>query len=308
MKYLCCLFLVCAAPAAALDLSLPNGTVVAADTSPARQIRLPQTPWSPNAAPFIAEGQIDRQVLRVGSGALTSLQLINALRDPLDQAGYTEVFSCSDTACGGFDFRFQLDIIGEPDMHVDLGDFMYVLFQAPEDGADPNTVALLASRTQSAGFVHVTQVSDPQATPETVVVNVPDTPGPVLESGDLITNLRQSGHAILSDLDFETGSSDLGIGPYESLSDLAAWLGDNPSARVVLVGHTDSVGSLDANTALSQRRATSVMRFMVNELGTVPDQVQASGAGFLAPIASNLTEEGRAANRRVEVVLLSIDQ
>ena len=186
MKYLCCLFLVCAAPAAALDLSLPNGTVVAADTSPARQIRLPQTPWSPNAAPFIAEGQIDRQVLRVGSGALTSLQLINALRDPLDQAGYTEVFSCSDTACGGFDFRFQLDIIGEPDMHVDLGDFMYVLFQAPEDGADPNTVALLASRTQSAGFVHVTQVSDPQATPETVVVNVPDTPGPVLESGDLI--------------------------------------------------------------------------------------------------------------------------
>ena len=112
---------------------------------------------------------------------------------------------------------------------------------------------------------------------------------------------------MLADLEFETGSADLGAGPYASLDDLATWLATNPSARIVLVGHTDAVGSLDANTSLSRRRATSVAERLVARFGTDPAQLQSAGAGYLSPVASNLTPEGRATNRRVEVVLLSLN-
>ena len=97
-------------------------------------------------------------------------------------------------------------------------------------------------------------------------------------------------------------------GPYPSLTSLAGWLAQEPSAKIVLVGHTDAVGSLEANTGLSQRRAKTVADQLTANYGVDPAQLQAAGAGFLAPRASNLTDEGRALNRRVEVILLSLDE
>ncbi|MGI9395778.1 MAG: OmpA family protein, partial [Boseongicola sp.] len=94
---------------------------------------------------------------------------------------------------------------------------------------------------------------------------------------------------------------------YPSLTSLAAWLKQEPAARVVLVGHTDAVGSLEANTGLSQRRAKAVADQLTTNYGVDPEQLQAAGAGFLAPRASNLTDDGRALNRRVEVILLTLD-
>ena len=74
--------------------------------------------------------------------------------------------------------------------------------------------------------------------------------------------------------------------------------------RVALVGHTDSVGSLDGNITVSRSRAQSVRDALVRGLGVPAAQVDAQGAGYLSPIATNDTEDGRTANRRVEAVLL----
>ncbi len=311
MRVLALAFGLLAGPALALDLTLPGAAVVRTETDPAGSVRLPEEPWVPGSVPSVAEGAITRQVLRLPGGARTTLQLLAGLRDTLEAAGYEQVFGCADAACGGFDFRFQLDILGEPDMYVDLGDYRYLLLRSDDESLQPRLVALLASRSQNAGFVHITAVSD--SAPEALVPSDPI----VTDTGqagitippatDLVSALMEGGHTVLPGLDFGTGSSELGSGPFPSLEALASWLSTNPSARIVLVGHTDSVGSLEANTALSRQRATSVARFMVTGLGADPGQITAEGAGYLAPIASNLTEEGRAANRRVEVVLLSLD-
>ena len=310
MKTLAFIFLLFATPVAALDLSIPRASEVRSETTPAGRIRLPEAPWSPDASPAVVEGEITRRVLRVPSSSRTSLQLVQELRTTLEQAGYEEVFGCADAACGGFDFRFQLDILGEPDMHVDLGDFVYLLMRAPDATTQPHSVAVLASRSQVAGFVHITTVSEPGPLPEPdLAASDPETTVPEMpEPDDFISSLTQGGHAVLAGLDFGSGTSDLGDGPYPSLQALANWLGANPSARIVLVGHTDSIGSLEANTALSRQRAASVASFLVRELNADNAQIQSSGAGFLAPVASNLTEAGRAANRRVEVVLLSLEE
>lgn len=77
---------------------------------------------------------------------------------------------------------------------------------------------------------------------------------------------------------------------------------DVPDVKLLVMGHTDSVGSLDYNIELSRRRAVNIMR-MLADLGVNPEIMTAIPIGMAQPIASNATEEGRAKNRRVEFML-----
>ena len=74
--------------------------------------------------------------------------------------------------------------------------------------------------------------------------------------------------------------------------------------RIALVGHTDTVGGLEANINVSRARARSVRQRLIESYGIAEERLDAEGMGYLAPVASNLTAEGRDQNRRVEVVLL----
>jgi OOP family OmpA-OmpF porin len=106
-------------------------------------------------------------------------------------------------------------------------------------------------------------------------------------------------------LDFGTGAADLTEGRYESLAALADWLKANPDKTVALVGHTDASGGLDGNIVISKRRAESVRARLIAAYDIPPAQIEAQGVGYLSPIGSNLTEEGRQKNRRVEAILTS---
>lgn len=89
----------------------------------------------------------------------------------------------------------------------------------------------------------------------------------------------------------------------QRLSEVAPVLKTHPKVRVVVVGHTDSTGTEMYNQMLSERRAQSVVNRLIG-LGINPDKIEARGEGKLNPIADNATVEGRAANRRVEVIIL----
>ena len=303
--------LVIAAPASALEFALPNAVTAAIETSDAASVRLPEAPWSPGTIVPGTEGAIRKTVLKLPDAQWTTLQLIGPLRDELEEAGYVQVFACADAECGGFDFRFQLDLIGEPDMYVDLGNYRYLLMRHPSN--EPHSVALVASPTSSAGNIHVTEVSSarfPEVEPGAEDVETEtegDAGHAAQEPGTLAASLMERGHVVLDALEFGSGSADLGNGPYPVLAELAAWLLDNPSARIVLVGHTDSMGSLETNTTLSRRRAEAVADRLIEAFGIETSRLEAAGAGYLSPIASNLTEAGRTANRRVEAVLISVE-
>ncbi|MEO0944230.1 MAG: OmpA family protein [Pseudomonadota bacterium] len=291
-----------------LDLSAA-GTPTRTVTSPAASLRLPVAAWSPDTTVNVREGALRRSVYQYLQSSRTTLQLIQPVRRILEDAGYETVFACADVACGGFDFRFQLDLLPEPDMHVDLGNYRYLLME--KEGATPHTVSLVASATINTGFLHISEVSEPivetavPATQPDPITPEPNEPPP--EAADMISALTSEGRVVLTDVEFQTGAAVMGAGPLASLSSLARWLSDNPSARVVLVGHTDAVGSLENNTLLSRRRAAAVEARLIGDYGVDRTQLQSAGAGFLAPVATNLTPEGRSANRRVEVVLLSLE-
>jgi OOP family OmpA-OmpF porin len=295
--------------ATAQELSLPAGAALVAETvESATDVPFPTAAWgSFDPVTARAEGTVARQVWRIPSESLTTLQILDPLRDGLEAAGYTVDFECADVACGGFDFRFALDLIGEPDMHVDLGDFRYLA--ASQDGT---RLALVVSRSEAAGFVHLTAVAPANAPAVPVAPTVPVAPVAVqspdaVPAGGLAAALAAEGHAVLEGLDFGTGDSQLGLGPFPALDELAAWLQSNPGQRAILVGHTDASGALDANVAISRARAQSVRVRLIEAYGIAPDRLSADGVGYLSPRAPNDTEAGRQANRRVEVVLTATE-
>lgn len=297
-------------PVAALGQALDFpafATPVAEKTTPRDSYFLATAPFNDGPLDGItAEGAIRQQSWRL-RGSLTTLQILAPLRTQLKEQGFTTLYECESRVCGGFDFRFQIDVLPEPDMHVNLGDYRYLAARRPlEDGAE--FVSLIVSRSANAGFVQLTRISPPGASAWITASTKAPPPESVPQPGGAVgKQLELTGRATLDDLFFETGSSDLGEQEFASLTGLASFLNSRPDWHVVLVGHTDTDGALDANIALSRRRAIAVMNRLVDSLGVDAGQVAADGVGFLAPRASNLTEEGRALNRRVEVILSSTD-
>lgn len=293
----------------ATSLSLPAGASLQQEKSEAAgTYQMPIGPWSESTGipAMTTSGHVTKQAWRLGGSGLSPYQILLALRQQLLDAGYQVLFECSATDCGGFDFRFGTTVINEPAMHIDLGDYHYLAAQKPGD--EPDTISLIVSRSVSAGFVQIIQVGPVAAAPAEPLTSTkaePDAAMPVPLSGEIGPAMEAVGRFVLGDLVFATGSADLGPGDYASLRELAGYLRDNPGKRVALVGHTDATGSLAGNIGLSKRRAESVMARLVAEYGVPKEQLEAEGIGYLAPIASNQTDEGRNVNRRVEAILVS---
>ena len=114
------------------------------------------------------------------------------------------------------------------------------------------------------------------------------------ESGVVVT---------LGDVLFETGETDLRSEAMESLVEVVDLLQSEPDKQIRIEGHTDSTGNEEANLLISQQRADAVLEALVS-LGVDADRVTSVGMGQDFPIASNDTEDGRAQNRRVDVILL----
>ncbi|HPE58049.1 MAG TPA: OmpA family protein [Bacteroidales bacterium] len=108
---------------------------------------------------------------------------------------------------------------------------------------------------------------------------------------------------VLNNIFFETGKADLKPESYLELAKAVELMNANPSMVVEVGGHTDNVGSDEANMKLSHDRAKSVRDFMV-KAGVASERLMAKGYGETEPVASNETPEGRQANRRTEFVIL----
>jgi outer membrane protein OmpA-like peptidoglycan-associated protein len=263
------------------------------------------------------EGLVSQTSYQLDAGDLSTLDILTPLRDQITKAGYKIVYDCAADACGGYDFRYAMRVIAEPAMHVDLGDYRFVAATR----ADPKglaAISLLVSRSSQAGFVQVIEVLPGQVAPTvstTSVVTPPTVPGPLAPispdtganltaTADIGAALQSQGFVVLEDVVFASGASVLEDGSVASLAALADWLRADPARVVAVVGHTDASGGLAANVALGAKRAGAIRSQLIKGLNVPSAQVSAEGAGYLAPRASNLTDEGRRMNRRVEVILL----
>lgn len=115
-------------------------------------------------------------------------------------------------------------------------------------------------------------------------------------------DLRTTGHAAVYGIYFDTDRAEVKPESEPALAEMAKLLKNNPALSVFIVGHTDNTGTFEHNMKLSQDRAVSVVNALVGTHGITAARLKASGVASLAPVASNKAEDGRAKNRRVELV------
>lgn len=119
---------------------------------------------------------------------------------------------------------------------------------------------------------------------------------------DLNTEISNNGHIAIYDIHFDTGKSTIKPESAEALKNIAEYLNANSNKKFLIVGHTDNTGDFHANIKLSLARAQAVMNELVSKYFVKAEQLKAYGDGQTSPVATNRTDEGKAKNRRVEIV------
>jgi outer membrane protein OmpA-like peptidoglycan-associated protein len=253
------------------------------------------------------------------------LEVLRNYQDVVKAAGGEVLFSCKSEDCGGDPGRSSAG--GGGDMSL----LMYFVTEPQlKDTAFSNGACALASRIndqrffsgkipQTSGDVYVTvqtfQVKDDlycKAFHErtVAVVHIVE-PKPreqkmvVVKADEMARAIGSTGRVALYGIFFDTDKAELKPESAPTLREIAGLLASDPKLAVLIVGHTDNQGAYDYNLDLSRRRAEAVVKALTTSLRADPKRLRAAGVGMLAPAASNDADEGRAKNRRVEVVKLN---
>jgi outer membrane protein OmpA-like peptidoglycan-associated protein len=124
----------------------------------------------------------------------------------------------------------------------------------------------------------------------------------VADAAALKNDINASGHAAVYGIYFDTGKATIKPESAAAIAEIAKLLKGDPALKLFVVGHTDNEGTIDGNIALSQARGEAVLKALVGEHGIAAARLRSFGCGQFAPVASNAGPEGRARNRRVELV------
>ena len=124
----------------------------------------------------------------------------------------------------------------------------------------------------------------------------------VADAAAFSNDIKSTGHTAIYGIYFDTGKSVVKPESDAALGEIAKLMKSETGLKVNVVGHTDNVGGMDSNMKLSQSRADAVVKALTGKYGIAAARLKAYGVASLSPVASNDTEDGRAKNRRVELV------
>ena len=286
---------------AGLDVPYPSGVErLFTEQTENGTLRAPVAPWSPQSSvPHEKRsGTVTVSTFELRGTSITPEQVAAPIRQALRDAEFQITLDCMSNECGGFDYRVNTPIISPPNMYVNLRDF---LSMTGTKGSD-QLINILISRIGERVYIQERRV-DPAANAPVTTSQITTIARPKIAT-NMIDQFIQTGAITLDGLDFTSGSTNLGEGPFSILSELADYLRQNPNTKIVLVGHSDAVGGLEGNIAISKQRAEAVRQRLISKYGIQKSRITAQGIAFLSPRASNQTPEGREQNRRVEAVVL----
>jgi flagellar motor protein MotB len=210
-------------------------------------------------------------------------------RDAVKKAGFQTIFTCKEEGCY---------LSGKPsNRNAFCGDSSIGTF--PSVG----TRYLAAKLTRKDGDVYLAvHVYEYFTDLHYTTVKPMETGLVIVDAKALKAGIQAGGHVAIYGIDFDTGKADLKPGSASAIAEIVKLLKADPSLKLHVVGHTDAVGALDGNIALSKRRAESVVKELTAKQGIAAARLRPDGVGPLVPLATNDTNEGRAKNRRVDLV------
>ncbi|WP_163273184.1 OmpA family protein [Chelativorans alearense] len=247
--------------------------------------------------------EVEGKVTRIGyriAGKHSALEVMRNYEHALSQAGFETLFACGNHEDCGIDMMAFISNSGRI-RPPGFGDAFF---------GETAERALLASRSDADGNVHIfLHVIEDTANKRTVLYQqvveaaVLETDQvKVLQADELERSLKRQGHVAVPGVYFDTGKAEVEPESEAALAEMAKLLEAYPELRVYVVGHTDNVGSLDSNVALSQARAAAVAGALSGSYGIDGARLIAKGVASLVPVTSNADETGRSRNRRVELV------
>lgn len=217
----------------------------------------------------------------------SEFEIFTNYREALDAAGFREIWACAgDGDCttgssrNAFSRANNMRAYNGPNSRYAVGTLTYedrIAYVAVVTGRHGTSIDIIETDEMDRGMVAIS-----------------------LEG--LADGLDAHGRVRVDGLLFAHDSDELRPESSASLEILRDLLGSRPELEIYVVGHTDMTGSLEYNLDLSRRRAASVVRALVEDYAIPVHRLAAQGVGPLAPETSNEGEEGRALNRRVEIV------
>jgi outer membrane protein OmpA-like peptidoglycan-associated protein len=302
---------------------------------PAERVTVPLSPLVPTGAwnerghllvtadeALQVEGNVTRRIYLVPDGSTAAAEVAR-YQQLIQASGGELLYGCADEACGGSMAGHMRAAIRKPESLMTtlypepaaaathrgdlpklsltytsrLHEQHYAVGRIQRDDGTDTLIAVLGYSGrleyrpwQGRSFVMVMLVDEPGAA-ELQTVATGDAAG-----------LPAPGATIEAPIHFGFDQAQLDTAAKPALDAFAKLLGSQPDLDVLVVGHTDGIGSFDYNMALSKQRADAVASSLSAAYGVDPKQLTAVGAGMMAPIATNATDEGRAQNRRVELV------
>jgi len=216
--------------------------------------------------------------------------------DALKAAGFEILFTCSNNDCGGRDFNHKV-VEYKHGFGDNYSDQRFLAAKLPREEGDVYVSIYVVKNTGGGpDRNHIyTQVDIIEIAPmQEAMVTV--------DANAMAEEIFETGSISIYGILFDFDKADIKPESAATIKEIATLLNNNPNLKLFIVGHTDNKGSLDYNTNLSQKRDEAVVGVLVSEHGIESARVTPKGLGFLAPVASNSSEEGRAKNRRVELV------
>jgi flagellar motor protein MotB len=227
----------------------------------------------------------------------SNLEILRTYQNELQAAGFQILFSCSGDQC--FSGNYRGGNLGNVETPVGIWcnqrectepmRFLSAKLARPS-GEVYLTVLVAEGEWEHGTWLNIVEVK-PMGT-GLVTVN----------AAALANDIARTGHAAVYGIYFDTGKAEIKPESEATLVEIVKLLTSNAQLKLHVVGHTDNVGTFASNLALSKQRADAVVNTLASRHHIAPNRLQASGAGPLAPVASNRDDGGRAKNRRVELV------
>lgn len=242
------------------------------------------------------EGRVTKIRYWIAAGR-SSLEVFRNYQEALTASGFETLYRCKNKTCGGRDFNLAA-VPYTPEQGDAYKDQRYLAAHLTRSEGDVY-VALYVNRAYGIGGV----AKDRIYVQLTVVELQPMEQGLVtVDAAAMRDGLKQEGHIAIYGILFETDSANVNEVSRPALDEIATLLNTDSTLDLLVVGHTDDRGTLSYNLDLSRRRAQAVVELLELEYGITASRLEGHGVGYLAPVARNDNEAGRALNRRVELV------
>jgi outer membrane protein OmpA-like peptidoglycan-associated protein len=265
------------------------------------------------------EGPYTRLVYLIPEGR-SPLEVLRNYQEEVKSKGGQVLYECEGGGCGGDPNRssyggggkmslsmylFPLDRITEPRFSAGecamtdrIADQRYAVMELPESGAHVSVLtytfnAGTGCQPLNERTIAIVDIVESKAREQKMVT---------VKAEQMAEQISTTGSIALYGIYFDFNKADIKPESEPTLEQIAKLLNDSSALKLLVVGHTDNVGSFSFNQDLSQRRADAVVAALVSKYGIDKNRLMPVGVSFAAPVASNETEEGRAKNRRVELV------